>query len=88
MCPVSRELDLQHKGFVDLDFSRLPEFQNPTKLAIIDLNDFLSANRHFILAAHTKDYLPQYLQSVGYELTVLNPGQSPSIYEVAAPRAH
>ena len=88
VCPVSRELDLQHKGFVDLDFSRLPEFQNPTKLAIIDLNDFLSANRHFILAAHTKDYLPQYLQSVGYELTVLNPGQSPSIYEVAAPRAH
>jgi hypothetical protein len=88
VCPVSRELDIQHKGFVDLDFSHLSKLHSPTKLSIVELDEFLEANRHFILAAHPKDYLPQYLQSQGYQLTALNPGKSPSIYEVEAPGSH
>ena len=79
--PLSQTLDKRYKGF-DLDFFNLSALRSRTNLPIVDLEEFLRANPRFILAAHPKDYLPAYLQSIGYRLVSLNPGQSPSIYEV------
>lgn len=84
VCPVDRQLDLQYKGFVDLDFYNLPRLNRRNSLRIVDLKGFLATNRSFILAAHPKDYLPQQLRSSGYRLTALNPDQSPPIFQVDA----
>jgi hypothetical protein len=82
--PLSQSLDKQYKGF-DLDFFNLSALRSRTNLPIVNLDEFLQKNPRFVLAAHSKDYLPSYLQSVGYRLVALNPGQAPSIYEVEAP---
>jgi uncharacterized membrane protein len=82
--PLSQSLDSQYKGF-DLDFFNLSALRSRTNLPIVNLDEFLRENPRFVLAAHPKDYLPSYLQSIGYRLVALNPGQAPPIYEVEAP---
>jgi hypothetical protein len=84
--PLSQSLDRRYKGF-DVDFFNLSALRTRANLSIVNLDAFLGANPRFILAAHPKDYLPGYLQSIGYRVMSLNPGKSPSIYEVEAPGA-
>ena len=84
--PLSQSLDKRYKGF-DVDYYNLSALRSRTNLPMVDVDEFLRTNPRFILAAHPKDYLPSYLQSIGYRLVSLNTGTSPSIYEVEAPGA-
>ena len=75
---LSRNLNLQYNGF-DLDYVNLLVMRKRTTLAILELDAFLSANPHFILAVEpTRDYLSSYLRSEGYRLVALDSNSVPN----------
>jgi signal transduction histidine kinase len=80
--PLSRELDLQYRGF-DTDALTLGPLGQRGQVPVKAYDEILAENQRFLLAATQHDYLAQHLASSGYDVTPI-PGTT-MLYRVQAP---
>ncbi len=82
--PLSRELDLQYRGF-DTDALTLGPLGRRGLIRVKAYDEVLAENKSFLLAATKYDYLPQHLMAAGYRVTPLR--EATMLYKVQAPDA-
>jgi hypothetical protein len=80
--PLSRELDLQYRGF-DTDALTLGPLGRRGQISVKAYDEILAENKRFLLAATQYDYLAQHLTKAGYRVTPL--GEATMLYQVQAP---
>ena len=80
--PLSRDLDLQYRGF-DTDALTLGPLAERGQISAKAYEDIVAENKRFLLAATQYDYLVQHLTQAGYRVTPL--GEATMLYQVQAP---
>ena len=84
---VSADLDLRYLDN-DTGAMLMEALRKRTALHIEDLDKGLADHRHFFVAAEPSDYLPAYLASAGWRVTLLHGSDHAALYEVvSAPHA-
>jgi hypothetical protein len=80
--PLSRNLDLQYRGF-DTDALTLGPLGQRGLIPVKPYDEILADNKRFLLAATKNDYLPQHLTAAGYRVTPIR--EATMLYQVQAP---
>ena len=80
--PLSRDLDLQYRGF-DTDALTLGPLGQRGLIPVKAYEEILRENKSFLLAATKADYLAQHLTAAGYRVTPIR--EATMLYQVQAP---